>query len=61
MHWILERTAELGQPIEAQIPKGKKGGMLYWRGDFAFLSAEKKNPWIPSKLIKIRFDRERPP
>jgi hypothetical protein len=35
--------------------------MLCWGGDFAFISTAEKRLWIPSKLIKIRFDKRRPP
>ena len=46
MHWVLERTAELGQSTEVLIPKWKKGGMLCWGGDFTFVPTGKEKPYL---------------
>ena len=34
--------------------------MLHWGRSFAFVSAGEKKLWMPSKLIKIRFEKEKP-
>ena len=61
IHWILERNAELHQPVDILIPRWKKGNMICWRGDFASAPTGKGKLCLPYKLLKIRFDQGRPP
>lgn len=58
--WILVRTDELDHPTEVLIPKRKKD-MLCWEGDFPFVPTGKEKLYLPSKLLKIGFDRGRSP
>lgn len=37
------------------------GNVLHWGRGYAYLSTGKEKLWVPSKLIKIRHDRGRPP
>lgn len=60
IQWISERTAELDQPMEVQITKVKKGGLLCWRGDFTFVPTDKEKLYFLSRLLEIRFDQGRP-
>ena len=41
--------------------KLKSKGMLFWRWDLAFVSAENERLWIYSELRKIQYDQGRPP
>ena len=55
------KTAELNQPIyfkDVLTSEWKSRSMLCWSRGYAFVSTGSKKSWIPSKLIKIRFDRE---
>ena len=57
---ILGRTDELDQLIEVLIPEEKEGSFLGWGGDVAFVPTGKEKPYLPSKLMKVRFDQLRP-
>jgi hypothetical protein len=35
--------------------------VLPWGRGYAYVSTGKEKPWVPSKLIKIRNDKGRPP
>ena len=37
----------------------KPGGVLCWGRGFALVSTGKEKRWIPSKLIKIHFEKEK--
>jgi hypothetical protein len=39
----------------------EKGNLVYWGRGYAYISTEKGKLWVPSKLLKIRHDRGRPP
>ncbi|KAL6065033.1 hypothetical protein STEG23_028902 [Scotinomys teguina] len=54
-HWIIEKTAELNQPIyfkDVLTSEWKPGYVLRWGRGFAFISTGEDKLWIPSKLIK---------
>ena len=38
----------------------KPGHVLHWGRGFAFVSTGEEKLWIPSKLIEIGFEQERP-
>lgn len=59
--WILERTEELDQLSRVKTSDCKAGNVLSWGRGFAFVSTGEEKLWIPSKLIKIKSDRGRPP
>ncbi|KAL6038422.1 hypothetical protein STEG23_016128, partial [Scotinomys teguina] len=55
-HWIIEKTAELNQPIyfkDVLTSEWKPGYVLRWGRGFAFISTGEDKLWIPSKLIKL--------
>ena len=60
-HWIIEKTAELNQPIyfkDVLTSEWKPGYVLHWGRGFAFISAGEEKLWIPTKLIKSRIEPE---
>ncbi|KAL6037706.1 hypothetical protein STEG23_029167, partial [Scotinomys teguina] len=60
-HWIIEKTAELNQPIyfkDVLTSEWKPGYVLRWGRGFAFISTGEDKLWIPSKLIKVRFEQK---
>ena len=62
-HWILEKSAELNQPIyfkDVLTSQWKPGDVLHWGRGFALVSTGEGKLWIPSKLIKVRFEEEKP-
>ncbi|KAL6086919.1 hypothetical protein STEG23_013424, partial [Scotinomys teguina] len=57
-HWIIEKTAELNQPIyfkDVLTSEWKPGYVLRWGRGFAFISTGEDKLWIPSKLIKVEL------
>ena len=40
--------------------QGKPGDVLCWGRVFALVSTGEEKLWIPSKLIKIHFEKEKP-
>lgn len=63
-HWIVEKTAELNQPAyikDILTSEWKMGNVLRWGRGFAYVSTGEEKLWVPSKLIKIRHDKGRPP
>ena len=40
--------------------KWREGNVLCWGRGFVYVSTGKEKQWIPSKMIKIRYDRGRP-
>ena len=62
--YLLINAAELIQDRYFEntlASKLKSKGMLLWRKDFAFVSAENERRWIHSELRKIQFDQGRSP
>jgi hypothetical protein len=60
----VERTIELNQPPyikDILTSEWKMENLLHWGRGYACISTGKEKLWVPSKLIKIRHDRERPP
>ncbi|KAL6084245.1 hypothetical protein STEG23_037991, partial [Scotinomys teguina] len=57
-HWIIEKTAELNQPVyfkDVLTSEWKPGYVLRCGRGFAFISTGEDNLWIPSKLIKEKL------
>ena len=57
-HWIVEKTAELSQPVyfrDVLTSEWKSGNVLHWGRGYIFISTGNEKLQIPSKLIKIRF------
>lgn len=42
------------------ISEWKPRHVLYWGGGFTFVSTGEEKLWIPSKLMKVHFEQERP-
>ena len=62
-HWAKEKTAELNQPVYFKYvltSVWKPGHVLCWGRGFALVSTGEEKLWIPSKLIKIRVEKEKP-
>ncbi|KAL6038953.1 hypothetical protein STEG23_010042 [Scotinomys teguina] len=62
-HWTTDKTSELNQPVyfkDVLSSEWKPGYVLRWGRGFAFVSAGEEKLWIPTKLIKIRFEQEKP-
>lgn len=54
------RTAGLNQSVLLMtLDNWSKDGLRWEKGSRFVLTGKKKGLWIPSKVIKIRFDRER--
>ncbi|MGE9714896.1 DDE-type integrase/transposase/recombinase [Escherichia coli] len=61
-HWTMEKTAELNQPVyfkDVLTSTWKPGHVLRWGRGFALVSTGEEKLWIPSKLIKIRVEKEK--
>ncbi|CAO2640481.1 Gag-Pro-Pol polyprotein [Lemmus lemmus] len=61
-YWIMEKSAELNQPVYFKdvLTSQWKPDVLRWGRGFALISTGEEKLWIPSKLIKIRFEEEKP-
>ena len=62
-HWIMEKTSELNQPVyfkDVLTSQWKSGDVLRWGRGFALVSTGEEKLWIPSKLIKVRFEEKKP-
>ena len=62
-HWIIEQSSELNQPFyfkDVLTTQWKPGDMIHWERGFALVSTEEEKLWIPSKLIKVWFEEEKP-
>ena len=62
-HWIMEKTSELNQPVyfkDVLTSQWRPGDVLRWGRGFALVSTGEEKLWIPSKLIKVRFEEEKP-
>ena len=62
-HWIIEKSSELNQPVyfkDVLTLQWKPGDVLHWGMGFALVSTGEEKLWIPSKLIKIQFEKEKP-
>ena len=62
-HWILEKSAELNQPIyfkDVLTSQWKPGDVLHWGRGFTLVSTGEEKLWIPSKLIKVRSEEKKP-
>ena len=61
-HGIIEKhSTELNQPVyfkDVLTSEWKPEYVLHWGKGFPFISIEEKL-WIPSRLMKIRFEQER--
>ena len=58
-----KKTSELNQPVyfkEILTSEWKLGDVLNRGRCFALVSIGEEKPWIPSKLIKIPFEKEKP-
>lgn len=54
------KTAELNQPAYFKTvltSEGKTGNVLHWRRGYTYISTGKEKLWVPSKLIKTRYER----
>ena len=62
-HWIMEKkTSELNQPVyfkDMQISQWKPGDVLCCGRSFALVFIGKEKLWIPPKLVKILFEKEK--
>ena len=62
-HWIIEKSSELNQLVhfkDVLTSQWKPGDMLLWERVFTFVSTGEEKLWIPSKLIKTWFEKEKP-
>ena len=62
-HWTAEKTAKLNQPVyfkDVLTSIWKPGHLLHWGRGFALVSTGEEKLWIPSRLIKIRVEKEKP-
>ena len=62
-HWIMEKSAELNKLMyfkDMLTSQWKPGDMLLWGRGFALVSTGEEKLCIPSKLIKVRFEEEKP-
>ena len=62
-HWIMEKTSELNQPVyfkDVLTSQWKPGDVLRWGRGFVLVSTGEEKLWIPSKLIKINVEKEKP-
>ena len=62
-HWIMEKSAELNQLVyikDVLTSQWKPGDVLHWGRGFALVSTGEEKLWIPSKLIKVRFEEKKP-
>ena len=60
----MERTIELNQPVyikDILTSEWRMGNVLRCGRGYAYVSTGKEKLWVPSKLIKIRHDKGRPP
>ena len=58
----MERTSELNQPVyfnDVLTSQWNPGDVLQWGRGFDLVSTEEGNLWIPSKLIKIFFEKKK--
>ena len=58
-HWIMEKSAELNQPVyikDVLTSQWRPGDVLRWGRGFALVSTGEEKLWIPSNLIKVRFE-----
>ena len=56
---LWEKNTQLIQPVymkDILTSEWKMGNVLHWGRGYAYLSTGKEKLWVPSKLIKIRFD-----
>jgi hypothetical protein len=60
IHWILEKTAELDQPINILIKKMEKKRYVMAGRKFYICYNRKEKLYLPFKLLKIKFDQGRP-
>ena len=59
----MEKSAELNQLVyfkDVLTSQWKAGDVLRWRRGFAFVSTGEEKLWIPSKLIKVQFEEDKP-
>ena len=62
-HWKIEKSAELNKPIyfkDVLTSQWKPGDVLHWGRGFALVSTGEEKLWMPSKLIKVRFEEKKP-
>ena len=60
---LRKKTAELNQPVyfkDVLTSVWKPGHVLHWGRGFALVCTGEEKLWIPSKLIKIRVEKEKP-
>ena len=60
--WIIEKSSELNQLVyfkDVLTSQWKPGDVLHWGRHFALVSTEEEKLYIPSKLIKILFEKEK--
>ena len=59
----LKKTSGLNQPLyfkDVLTSQWKPGDVLHWGRGFALVSIGEEKLWIPPKLIKIPFEKEKP-
>lgn len=62
-HGAVKGTAGLNQSRNLRdvlTPKGNSENVLHWVRVYAFASIGNERVWIPSNLIKTKFDLEKP-
>ena len=58
-----KKTSKLNQPVyfkDVLTSQWKPGDVLHWVKGFPLISTGEEKLWIPSKLIKICFEKEKP-
>ena len=59
----MEKTSKLNQPVyfkDVLTSQWKPGDVLCWEKHLSLVSTGDEKLWIPSKLIKICFEKEKP-
>ena len=62
-HGIMKKSAELNQLVyfkDVLTLQWKPGDVLLWVRGFALASTREEKLWIPSKLINVWFEEEKP-
>ena len=62
-HWVIEKTSELNQSVyfkDVLTSQWKPGVVSCWERSFALVFTGEEKLWIPSKLIKIQFEKKKP-
>ena len=60
---IEKKTTELNQPVyfkDVLTSEWKSGDALHWESGVVLVSTRVDKLWIPSRLIKIQFEKQKP-